>query len=57
MICFKTAYSLREARDALVRLKRKRKKRPEKKYYYCRDCGAYHLTSHGKRFDKWGRSL
>jgi hypothetical protein len=51
-VCHKTAYSLRQARDALVRVQKRRKRRPEKRYYFCPDCGAYHLTSQSKWLDK-----
>lgn len=46
MSCGKHCFSEKGARTALNKAKRsKRQRRREKRFYYCHDCNAYHLTS------------
>ena len=52
--CSKTAYRTeRDAAAMLAQLKRKARydwRRTEKRYYFCKQCQAYHLTSKPDRF-------
>lgn len=44
--CGKICYATRqEARVALAAIRRRRRRSPENKYYWCERCQAYHTTS------------
>lgn len=48
-MCNKICYSKKEAQSALNQVKHSRfrdKHRRECRYYYCKVCNAWHLTSH-----------
>ena len=48
--CGKICYATRqEARTALAAIRRRRRRSPENKYYWCLRCGAWHVTSSRRR--------